>query len=287
MARISDYDINRTISANVVSTERITPESDSEEVRRLQLDIEAEEFTFELGQSICVIVPGPHELGNADHVRFYSIAGLSGTDSGGGARLELCVKRCSYVDEFSGERYQGVASNFLCDLKPGDTLRIAGPFGLPFNVPNDSNANMLMIGMGTGVAPFRAFTTKIHREMREWQGRVRIFYGAKTGLELTYMNDHVKDLANYYQEETFKAFSAISQRPHLGEPAGVGQSIEENSKEVMELLGDSNTYVYVAGVEKLSEILDETLAKMFGGKDAWQKKKIELSDSGRWQEIIY
>ena len=37
------------------------------------------------------------------------------------ARIVICVRRCSYLDPYSGERYPGVASNWLCDREAGDT----------------------------------------------------------------------------------------------------------------------------------------------------------------------
>ena len=47
---------------------------------------------------------------------------------GGGVHLDILVRRCFYLDEVSGERYAGVASNYLCDAKPGDQITA---FALP------------------------------------------------------------------------------------------------------------------------------------------------------------
>ena len=41
------------------------------------------------------------------------------------------------------------------DLRPGDRLTLTGSFGQPFEVPADRKANLVMIGLGTGIAPFR------------------------------------------------------------------------------------------------------------------------------------
>ena len=54
----------------------------------------------------------------------------------------MLVKRCSYVDDFSGELYDGVASNYLCDRKVGDEITITGPHSLPFIVPEDKTSNL-------------------------------------------------------------------------------------------------------------------------------------------------
>ena len=50
------------------------------------------------------------------------------------------MRRCFYIDEVSGERYPGVASNYLCDLRPDDTLTITGPYGQAFEAPKNPNA---------------------------------------------------------------------------------------------------------------------------------------------------
>ena len=49
--------------------------------------------------------------------------------------VEICVKRVSYIDDVSGEKYKGVASHYLCDRKPGDQIKISGPYGLAFDSP--------------------------------------------------------------------------------------------------------------------------------------------------------
>lgn len=113
------------------------------------------------------------------------------------AQFSICVRRCFYIDDVSGERYPGVASNYLCGLKAGDTIQITGPYGRQFHPPRDESSNIIMIGVGTGIAPFRAFMKHIYESGRNWKGKVRLFYGARTGMELLYMNDRNKDIANY------------------------------------------------------------------------------------------
>ena len=47
-------------------------------------------------------------------------------ENGSGTALSICVKRCHYIDEVSGEKYKGIASNYLCDLKVGNKVLLAG-----------------------------------------------------------------------------------------------------------------------------------------------------------------
>ncbi|MDH3650959.1 MAG: hypothetical protein OEQ53_14830, partial [Saprospiraceae bacterium] len=199
----------------------------------------------------------------------------------------LLVKRCSYVDDFSGELYQGVASNYLCDRKVGDSITVTGPFDLPFTVPEDKTANLILIGMGTGIAPFRAFVKHIYNNVKNWQGKIRLFYGARSGLELLYLNEKDGDLTNYYDEATFEAFHALSPRPHFSDPVALDQAIENRASEIVEMLSHANTYIYVAGYEKISEMLNKAFSNILGSKEKWQTRKAELVAGKKWAEIIY
>lgn len=284
--RLEEYDISNPITATVATNERITPEGSAEEVRQLVLQFERGEFDFQVGQSIGVLIPGPHDFGNKHYFRLYSVAGLQ-EPGNGKIGIEVCVKRCSYVDEYSGERYKGVASNYLCDLKSGDQVTFAGPYGPAFEIPEDANSNILMIGMGTGIAPFRVFIKRIYKQKGGWRGKVRLFYGAKTGLELLYMNDVKDDLTNYFDQETFKAFEAVSPRPALDEPIALDRTLDENRGEVWGMILQPNTYVYVAGLEKVRDMLDKAFSKMAGSEEKWLRRKAELVAGKRWVELIY
>jgi ferredoxin--NADP+ reductase len=96
----------------------------------------------------------------------------------GNPEITLVVRRCNYIDEYSGEEYAGVNSNYICSRRAGDQLTITGPFGIPFDVPADKNANLLLIGLGTGIAPFRALVKHIYQDVGDWKGKVRLLYGA-------------------------------------------------------------------------------------------------------------
>ena len=113
-----DLDAIRACTAVIEESRRITPDSTAE-VRHIGLRIDDPSFRYLEGQVIGVLIRGPHAFGNANHHRFYSIANPRGGTSGDGVRIELLVRRCFYLDEVSGERYPGIASNFLCDAAPG------------------------------------------------------------------------------------------------------------------------------------------------------------------------
>jgi ferredoxin--NADP+ reductase len=284
--RLKDYDTTRRMSATVVSSTRITPDDSETELRHIDLALDDIEFAYQVGQSVGVLVPGPHEFGQKEYMRLYSIAGDSRGDDLKPV-ISLLVKRAFYVDEFNGERYDGKASNYLCDLKKGDTVTLAGPYNLAFALPEERDANLLMIGLGTGIAPFRAFVKHIYSELGGWQGKVRLFHGAMRGIELAYMNDQNDDLKYYYDEETFKAFQALSPRPHFDVPVDMEGAIEQNADEVWSLLQDPKTYVYVAGLKQIRKQLDEALVKIVGSPEEYERHKAMMLDDGRWAELIY
>lgn len=284
---LEDYDTDTRFHATLVSSQRITPPDAEAEVRELVLDVDRPDFEYVLGQSIGVLAPGAKEFGHAHHFRLYSVADLPERGEAGRPRIKICVRRCSYVDEYSGERYPGVASNYLCDLEPGASFPITGPFGLPFEVPEEHDANLILIGSGTGIAPFRGLVKHIYRDVPDWTGRVWLFYGARTGLELLYMNDERDDFAQYYDRETFEAFRALSSRPGWSDAIAWGDAIEQRGEELWEMLGRPDTYVYVAGLEKMLAELDAVFAGLAGSETRWQRRKAELMAGRRWVELVY
>jgi ferredoxin--NADP+ reductase len=282
---LDDYDKTERFKATVVSSTRITSDDADAEIREIVLEVEREDFDYSPGQSIGVLIPGPHEFGHDFHFRLYSVADTA--SEGGKPRITIAVRRCEYIDEFSGERYDGIASNYICDRKAGDTLEITGPYGYAFELPENNDANLILIGAGTGIAPFRAFVKHIYKDVGGWQGKVRLFYGAQTGLELAYMNDHRDDFTQYYDEETFEAFKAVSPRPNWADPIAWDYCLEERSAEILDMLNDPNTYVYIAGLSNVREDLDKVFADMTGSADRWQRRRAELVAGGRWTELLY
>ena len=284
MAHLADFSTEKRYQARVHKTERLTP-PDTEEVREIVLEVEPG-FECRVDQSFGVLLKTSDEFGMGQHHRLYSVADLP-AKSNGKPLITMLVKRCSYVDDFSGELYHGVASNFLCDRKVGDQITITGPFELPFVVPEDRSANLILIGMGTGIAPFRAFVKHIYRDVKDWRGKIRLFYGARSGLELLYLNDKDGDLTNYYDEDTFEAFHALSPRPHWADPIALDKALEERASEIIEMLSQANTYIYVAGYEEIKKMLEKAFSTILGSKEKWALRKAELVAGKKWAEIIY
>ncbi len=274
------------LNAQLRASSRIT-DAGTDEVRELVLYVDEPSFRFREGQSIGVIVPGKDDFGSTNHKRRYSIVKGNESSSEEGIELTILVRRCFYIDDFNGEQYPGKASNYLCDAKVGDNISITGPYKSPFTIPTDKNANILMIGTGTGIAPFRSFIEHIYKQKGGWNGQVRLFYGAKTGLDLLYMNDKNDDLVNYYHEETFRAFNALTNRALSGEEKALENSLKNNLPDAWDLIQRPDTYVFIAGLEKVAPSLDKVMIEAAGSEDTWNTLKQKIKDGGRWSKLLY
>jgi ferredoxin--NADP+ reductase len=285
--RLEDYPTEPRFTATVLSSELITDEGADAEVRELVLEVDETEFDFKIGQSIGVLVKGPDEFGGSLHHRLYTVADIPVLKEQGKPEITIVVRRCNYIDDYSGEEYIGVNSNYICDRRPGDQITITGPFGIPFKVPEDTSANLLLIGLGTGIAPFRALVKHIYQDIGSWKGKIRLLYGAHSGLELLYMNDKRDDFTLYYDEETFEAFKALSPRPNWADPIAWDFAIEQRAEEILSLLSDSRTYVYIAGLKPIRDVFDELFGNLVGSAESWRKMKAELVEQSRWAELLY
>jgi sulfite reductase (NADPH) flavoprotein alpha-component len=103
--------------------------------------------------------------------RLYSIASSPKVDR---KRLALTVDTVRY--QIDSRTRLGVASTFLADrIKPGDKLKVYVQKAHAFALPADPTVPIIMIGPGTGVAPFRAF---LHERMAtKALGRNWLFFG--------------------------------------------------------------------------------------------------------------
>jgi ferredoxin--NADP+ reductase len=275
----------RPWAATLLSSARITSKKSPEDVRRLRFAIVGSGFDGRVGQSIWVRAPG--QFGQRWHERLYSIADIEYSDDRDFAFVELLVRRCHVIDTFNGERYDGVASNYLCDLPLGGKIAFTGPVGQPFPIPEDRSAGLLMIGMGTGIAPFRGLVRRIYEELGGWKGPVRLFYGARSGLEMLYQNEENADLGLYYDQPTFQAFAAVSPRPHFGEPPALDKALTDNAEEVWSMLQDGVAHLYIAGPESLLPQVDSAMAWVAGSGERWALLRAQLQTEDRWHELLY
>ena len=98
----------------------------------------------------------------------------------------------------------GVASSYIFNQKVGDKVTISGPYGEFFI--NDSEAEMLYVGGGAGMAPMRSHLYELFRTLKTGR-KVTYWYGGRSKAELFYIHYFralEKDFPN------FKFFIALS-----------------------------------------------------------------------------
>jgi benzoyl-CoA 2,3-dioxygenase component A len=157
--------------------------------------------------------------------------------------------------DHSGQPIDGVCSNYLCDLKKGDTVTVIGPFGSTFLMPNHPNSHLLMICTGTGSAPMRAMTEYRRRgRLSGATGKLMLFFGARTKQELPYFGP-LTSLPRDFIDTNL----AFSRTPGVARRY-VQDAMRERAPDVARLLGDDNTYIYVCGLKGMEEGVMQALA---------------------------
>ena len=99
----------------------------------------------------------------------------------------------------------GIASSYIFSKKPGDTVTISGPYGEFFI--NDSDAEMLYVGGGAGMAPMRSHLYELFRTIKTGR-KVTFWYGGRSKRELFYV-EHFRALEKDFQN--FKFYIALSE----------------------------------------------------------------------------
>ncbi len=154
--------------ATIVSAKRIVGASAPGEVCHIRIETGGAVKYWE-GQSLGVKPPGEDpKTGKPNAVRLYSIASSRYGDDGAATSVSLCVRRAVYWDKELGREdpaKKGVCSNFLCDSQPGDAVSVTGPMGKVMLMPeHDPTADLIMVGTGTGIAPYRGFLRRLFAE---------------------------------------------------------------------------------------------------------------------------
>jgi ferredoxin--NADP+ reductase len=273
----------------VLSNTQLTEPESPDDIRQLVLCHEGRNIQYVEGQSVGVIAPGERAPGKPHRPRIYSVASSRVGDDLRGTTLTLCVKRVRFVDQQTGKEVVGVASNYLCDLQPGDTVNMTGPVGRRFLLPADDRTDLVMIAVGTGIAPFRAFIHYIYRVRQSWRGRVRLFYGSKTGMESLFMNRENDDIGLYMQQETFRAFRALSDVETEHQHQGLVQDrLQENAHEIWSIMRERNFCLYLCGLRAVEQGAQEVLGRIAAqhGHD-WDALLQEYRAEGRWNVEVY
>ncbi|HSI56429.1 MAG TPA: benzoyl-CoA 2,3-epoxidase subunit BoxA [Ideonella sp.] len=242
------YGPKQPTTATVVGNFNCTEAGFANETHHVVLDFGSMPFPVLEGQSVGIVPPGVDGKGRPHTARQYSVASPRNGERPGYNNVSLTVKRVT--EDHQGRPVRGVASNYVCDLKVGDTVQVIGPFGTSFLMPNHPKTHIVMICTGTGSAPMRAMTEWRRRLRKSGKfdgGKLMLFFGARTQEELPYFGP-LQSLPKDFIDINL----ALSRAP--GQPRRYVQDLmRDRAPDLGVLLKDPNTYVYVCGLKSMEE----------------------------------
>merc|ERR1712165_237380 len=183
--------------------------------------------------------------------RFYSIA-----SSGKVSPTSIAI--CGVVVEYKipdGRSNYGVATTWLREKLPvGEGEERICP-KVPayvrrsqFRLPNRAQTPVIMIGPGTGLAPFRGFIQE-----RAWQkengktvGETHLYFGCRNK-DIDYI--YRDELEKYEADGVLKLHTAFSR--DQGQKVYVTHRLRENAAEFWRLIGEENAHFYICGDAKM------------------------------------
>jgi benzoyl-CoA 2,3-epoxidase subunit A len=275
------YSLEKPAIATVGGNFRLTAEDASSDIRHIVLEFGGAAFPVLEGQTIGIVPPGVDASGRPHHVRLYSVASPRDGERPRYNNLSLTVKRVTVDRE--GKPSAGIASNYLCDLAKGDQVRVVGPYGATFLMPNHPGSSLLMVCTGTGSAPMRAMTERRRRRIALKEGgELMLFFGARVAGELPYFGPLLK-LPKDFIDINF-AFSRVPDQPKCY----VQDRIRERSVDVARLLADENCFVYICGLKSMEQGVDDAFHDVCRRHDMdWETLLPALRAEGRYHLETY
>jgi len=168
--------------------------------------------------------------------RLYSIASSPRASEG---EVHLTVAAVRY--EHKGRKRRGVASTYLADrLEKGGSVPVFVEHNDFFKLPANDATDIIMVGPGTGVAPFRAFVAE--RAERGASGKNWLFFGnPHFSTDFLYQTEWLQHLKNGALDRLDVAFSRDQEHKIY-----VQDRLKERSKPIYERL-ENGAYFYVCG----------------------------------------
>ena len=214
--------------------------------------------------------------------RLYSVASSPKAHPGEAHLLVGAVRWASH-----GKTRKGVASAYLADRrKVGSQARIYVKPNRHFRLPQDGNKPIIMIGAGTGVAPYRGFIEE--RAELGAKGKSWLFFG-----ERNYTNDFLYQL-DWQEHKEAGVLTNIDVAFSRDQPEKiyVQHRLWQRRTELLSWIAEGG-HVYVCGDEKgMAKDVDATLVKILaegakGDEQAGRANLKELTKAGRYQRDVY
>jgi cytochrome P450 / NADPH-cytochrome P450 reductase len=228
------------------------------------------------------------ELLHPLRVRYYSI---SSSPLGDGHTPSITVSVINDPARSGQGIYQGVCSTYLAHHGPDSVIDgfIHSPH-MPFRPPEEPLKPIIMIGPGTGVAPFRGFLQeRAARQARgEQLGKALLFFGCRHPDQDFLYKDELEAFAAQGVVTLYPAFSRVEGQPKTY----VQDVIKAHADEVWQLIQDGAT-IYVCGdggkmepeVRKaFTDLYQERTRASAQDADSWQ---VDLRDKQRYLADVW
>jgi sulfite reductase (NADPH) flavoprotein alpha-component len=181
----------------------------------------------------------------------------------------------------------GIGSCYLADFaKPGDVIPVFVQKSHGFHPPTDDNASAIMVGPGTGIAPFRAFLEE--REARGAKGRNWLFFGEQKRTNDFLYEDQIVD----WQRRGVLTRLDLAFSRDQTEKIYVQQRMRESAAELWQWMEQGGHFYVCGDAKRMAKDVEDTLlaiAGEHGGKSAAEAKAWldGLAKAGRYQCDVY
>lgn len=214
--------------------------------------------------------------------RLYSISSSPLASPG---ELHLTVDTVRY--DIDGRTRLGVASTFLADRNSaGAPLKVYVQKAHGFGLPADPSVPIIMVGPGTGVAPFRSFLW--HRHATRAAGKSWLFFG------------HQREATDYFYRDELDAFLASGTLSKLSTAWSrdgdakvyVQDRMRENAADLWTWLQEGAHFYICGDAKRMAKDVETAvidIAGSQGGKSVKQAKEYigQLKAAGRYQADVY
>lgn len=165
--------------------------------------------------------------------------------------------------EASPEKFRGVSSGYLADLRPGQLAEVSIVRNESFRLPKNPSTPVIMIGPGTGLAPFRGFLQELRSEAAEQQEhrQAMLFFGCRNENDYLYRSE-LESSESSSAIELHVAFSRPNSNASKKPPQYVQDLLWENRYRVWQLL-KVGAHIYVCGDGRyMAKDVDTTLCRI-------------------------
>lgn len=288
---VNIYRPNKPFIGKCIENRELVDEGGLGTVRHLTFDISAGDLRYLEGQSIGIIPPGQDDKGKPHKLRLYSIASTRHGDHLDDKTVSLCVRQLEYKHPETGETVYGVCSTYLCNLEEGADIAITGPVGKEMLLPDDENANIIMLATGTGIAPFRAYLWRMFKEKHEdyqFKGFAWLIFGVPYTANILY-REQLAELEKEFSDHlriTY-AISREQQNPEGGRMY-IQHRVAEHAQELWELMQKDNTHTYMCGLKGMEDGIDEALTSTAAANGVdWSAYQKQMKKAHRWHVETY